>query len=56
MGTMPNLALILIDLNDEQKAQLKARLKKEIRTNTYNKETKELVISNDRADAFQSFK
>jgi len=42
------------DLNEEQKAQLKARLKQEIRTNTYNKETNELIISNDRADAYQS--
>lgn len=42
------------DLNDEQKAQLQARLKKEMRTNTYNDETKELIISNDRADAFRS--
>jgi nitric oxide reductase subunit B len=41
-------------LNDEQRAQLQARLKNEMRTNTYNKETKELVISNDRATAFQT--
>lgn len=41
-------------LNDEQKAQLQARLKNEMRTNTYNKETKELVISTDRAAAFQT--
>lgn len=40
-------------LTDEQQAQLRARLKKEIRTNTYNEETKELVISKDRAAAFQ---
>ena len=39
-------------LSDEQKAQLQARLKKEMRTNTYNKENHELTISNDRADAF----
>lgn len=26
-----------MDLNEEQKAQLRARLKKEIRTNTYDK-------------------
>lgn len=38
-------------LNNEQKAMLKARLKDEIRTNTYNSETKELVISNDRVNA-----
>jgi nitric oxide reductase subunit B len=42
------------DLNDEQKAQLQARLKNEMRTNTYNEETKELIISNDRADAFRT--
>ena len=41
------------DLNKEQQAQLQARLKKEIRTNTYNKETKEMTISKDRADAFR---
>ena len=41
------------DLNEEQQAQLKARLKKEFRTNTYNKDTKELVISNDRAEAYR---
>ena len=41
------------DLTDEQQAQLKARLKKEMRTNTYNEKTKELVISADRAKAFQ---
>lgn len=42
------------DLNNEQKAQLQARLKDEMRTNTYNEETKELIISNDRADAFHT--
>ncbi|NSL50615.1 nitric-oxide reductase large subunit [Calidifontibacillus erzurumensis] len=41
------------NLNDEQKAQLRARLIKEMRTNTYNETTKELVISKDRLDAFQ---
>lgn len=41
------------DLNEEQQAQLKAKLKKEIRTNTYNPVTKELVISNDRGDAYR---
>jgi nitric oxide reductase subunit B len=41
------------DLNDEQKAQLQARLKNELRTNTYNKDTKEITISNDRADAYR---
>ncbi len=42
-----------IDLNEEQQAQLRARLTKELRTNTYDKSTKELVISNDRMEAFQ---
>ena len=37
----------------EQQAQLKARLKNEIRTNTYNPDTKEIVISNDRSDAYR---
>jgi nitric oxide reductase subunit B len=41
------------DINDEQQAQLLTRLKKEMRTNTYNEETKELVISNDRMEAYQ---
>lgn len=38
-------------LNHEQQAALKARLKAEIRTNTYNPETKELVVSPLRAEA-----
>lgn len=42
-----------IDLNEEQQAQLRARLTKELRTNTYDETTKELVISNDRMEAFQ---
>ncbi|KEF39073.1 nitric oxide reductase, NorZ apoprotein [Schinkia azotoformans MEV2011] len=42
-----------IDLNEEQQAQLQARLTKEMRTNTYDEATKELVISNDRMEAFQ---
>nr|WP_295970749.1 nitric-oxide reductase large subunit [uncultured Bacillus sp.] len=42
------------ELSDEQQAQLQARLKKEMRTNTYNQDTKELIISNDRAEAFRS--
>ncbi|EKN71191.1 nitric-oxide reductase large subunit [Schinkia azotoformans] len=42
-----------IDLNEEQQAQLRARLTKEMRTNTYDEATKELVISNDRMEAFQ---
>ena len=41
------------DLNVEQQAQLKARLKNEMRTNTYNPDTKEIVISNDRGDAYR---
>ncbi|MEW8985841.1 MAG: nitric-oxide reductase large subunit, partial [Bacillus sp. (in: firmicutes)] len=39
-------------LDNEQKAMLKARLKDKIRTNNYNPETKELVLSNDRVAAF----
>lgn len=42
-----------IDLNEEQQAQLRARLTKEMRTNTYDPTTKELVISNDRMEAYQ---
>lgn len=38
-------------LNDEQQAQLRARLKNELRTNTYNESNKELTISTDRIDA-----
>ena len=41
-------------LNLEQQAALKARLKKEIRTNTYNPETGDLVISDIRAQAIAS--
>lgn len=41
------------ELNKEQQAQLRARLKKEIRTNTYDKDTKEITVSKDRAEAFQ---
>lgn len=41
------------DLDEEQQAQLQARLKREMRTNTYNEETKEIVISRDRMDAYQ---
>lgn len=41
------------DLNQEEQAQLRARLINEMRTNTYNEETGEIVISRDRADAFQ---
>ncbi len=39
------------DLDEEQQAALKARLKKEIRTNTYNAETGDLVVSDLRAKA-----
>ncbi|AGK53915.1 nitric-oxide reductase large subunit [Bacillus sp. 1NLA3E] len=42
-----------VDLNEEQKAQLRARLKKEIRTNTYDKKTHVLTISKDREDAYR---
>nr|WP_318502541.1 hypothetical protein [Bacillus sp. T3] len=41
------------DLNEEQQAQLQARLKKEMRTNTYDKEKNEITISSDRADAYR---
>jgi nitric oxide reductase subunit B len=41
------------DLNNEQQAQLRARLKKEMRTNTYDKGTNEITISKDRADAIR---
>lgn len=41
------------NLNEEQQAQLRARLTKEMRTNTYDESTKELVISKDRMDAYQ---
>ncbi len=40
-------------LAEEQQAQLRARLRKEIRTNTYNADKNELVISKDRYEAFQ---
>lgn len=40
-------------LNDEQQAQLKARLKNEMRTNTYDESTETLTISNDRMEAFR---
>ncbi|MCA9450626.1 MAG: nitric-oxide reductase large subunit, partial [Candidatus Omnitrophica bacterium] len=39
------------DLEAQPKAALRARLKEEIRTNTYNVETGALVVSSDRADA-----
>src|SRR5690606_29166950 len=39
------------DLNEEQQAALKARLKKEIRTNTFNESANEIVISPIRAEA-----
>jgi len=40
-------------LNPEAQAGLKARLKEELRTNTYNDETGDLVISPDRAAAVE---
>lgn len=39
------------DLDDESQAALKARLQREMRTNTYNGESGDLVISEDRARA-----
>lgn len=42
------------NLDEEQQAQLQARLKKEMRTNTYNEDTKELIISNIRAASYQN--
>ncbi|WML42893.1 nitric-oxide reductase large subunit [Neobacillus sp. PS3-40] len=41
-------------LNDETKAALRERLKKEIRKNTYNEESKEIVISPLRAEAIKN--
>ena len=40
-------------LDDETKAALRARLKNEIRPNTYNKETKEITLSPLRIQAIQ---
>lgn len=41
-------------LNDETKAALRERLKKEIRTNTYNKETGEITLSPLRIEAIKN--
>ncbi len=41
-------------LSEEPKAALKARLKKTMRTNTYNVKTGEVVVSEDRAEAINS--
>jgi nitric oxide reductase subunit B len=41
-------------LHEEQKAGLKIRLQKELRTNTYNEKTKNLLISTVRLEAIQS--
>lgn len=41
-------------LSDETKAALRERLKKEIRKNTYNEESKEIVVSPMRAEAIKS--
>jgi nitric oxide reductase subunit B len=41
------------DLSDEQQAVLQSRLKTELRTNTYDPESGQLVISRDRAEVFQ---
>ena len=40
-------------LNDEQQAQMKARLKNEMRTNTYDEATETLTLSADRVEAFR---
>ncbi|CAA0156926.1 Nitric oxide reductase [Tenacibaculum maritimum] len=40
-------------LNEEQKAALKARLIKEVKTNTYDEESKTIVISEERLRAIQ---
>ena len=42
-----------VDLDDELQAELGARLKKELRTNTYDEATRTLVISPLRAEAFR---
>lgn len=41
------------DLSPEQQAVLKARLKSQIRTNTYDPESRQIVVSSDRAAAFR---
>lgn len=41
------------DLSSENQAMLKALLRKELRTNTYNSRTEELLISPQRAEAFK---
>lgn len=41
-------------LSDETKAALKVRLQKEIRKNTYNPETKNIIVSDTRAEAIAS--
>ena len=41
-------------LNDETKTALRERLKKEVRTNTYNKETGEITLSPLRIDAIKN--
>lgn len=40
-------------LNDEEKAALRSRLEKELKTNTYNPESKTLVLSESRVQAFE---
>jgi nitric oxide reductase subunit B len=42
------------ELSEERQGALKARLKRELRTNTYNAESGEIVISADRAAAFEA--
>jgi len=41
-------------IGDEQKAALQARLKKELRINTYNKDTKKITISPLRVQAIKN--
>lgn len=42
------------DLDSEQQAVLKVRLQKELRTNTYNPQTKEIIVSEIRAAAYRA--
>jgi nitric oxide reductase subunit B len=44
------------NLDNEKQAALKARLIKDVKTNTYNPETKTLVISKNRAEAYKANK
>ncbi len=51
--TNPNLNWTYDKLDEEKQAMLQKRLQKEMRTNTYNKETKTLHISEIRAEAIK---